>query len=202
MARVNPTTVTAPLKNISKAITMSHARIEEVSDSDPSEGDISDVDSEFDEHEILRQLGPKPSQVPAPSKPSSSLINPSDIPSSTNAPVITGSDGTQFQSTEDDSKYKDFQCIYPVYFDLKRSRKEGRMVGKELAVENPMAREIVTACGRLGLETLFEPTKTHPKDWANPGRVKVKLKGGRNSAISNSKLRCSSSAYWRTWSKN
>jgi signal recognition particle subunit SRP19 len=59
-------------------------------------------------------------------------------------------------------------------------------VGKELAVENPMAREIVNACARLRLETLFEPSKIHPKDWANPGRVKIKLKGGGNSSIKNS----------------
>ncbi len=59
-------------------------------------------------------------------------------------------------------------------------------MGKELAVENPMAREIVNACARLRLETLFEPSKIHPKDWANPGRVKIKLKGGGNSSIKNS----------------
>lgn len=60
------------------------------------------------------------------------------------------------------------------------------MVGKELAVENPLAREIVNACGRLRLETVFEPAKCHPRDWANPGRVKVKLKGGQNPSIKNS----------------
>jgi signal recognition particle subunit SEC65 len=54
-------------------------------------------------------------------------------------------------------------------------------------VENPLAREIVAACGRLRLETLFEPSKIHPKDWANPGRVKVRLKGGNNPTIKNSK---------------
>jgi signal recognition particle subunit SRP19 len=170
---------------------MSHARIEEVSDSDPSEGDISDVDSDFDEREILKQLGPKPSQVTPPSAPksASSLINPSNIPSSTNSgSTITATDGTQFHSAQDDSKYKDFQCVYPVYFDVNRSRKEGRRVGKELAVENPLAREIVAACGRLRLETLFEPAKNHPKDWANPGRIKIKLKGGSNSAIKNSEF--------------
>ena len=166
---------------------MSHARIEEVSDSDPSEGDISDVDSDFDEREILKQLGPKASEVSAP-KPASSLINPTNIPSTSNTSTYTASDGTQFQSTADDAKYKDFQCIYPVYFDRNRSRKEGRMISKELAVDNPMAREIVTACGRLRLETLFEPTKTHPKDWSNPGRVKVKLKEGRNNSINNSEF--------------
>jgi len=52
-------------------------------------------------------------------------------------------------------------------------------------VENPLAREIVAACGRLRLETLFEPAKTHPKDWGNPGRVKVKVKGGNNPIVKN-----------------
>lgn len=161
---------------------MSHARIEEVSDSDPSEGDISDVESEeFDEREILKAR---------PSQAAKSITNPSAIPSTTNSPApnFTGGapGGTQFHDAGDDSKYKDFQCIYPVYFDKNRSRKEGRRVGVELAVENPLASEIANACGRLRLESLFEPAKTHPKDWANPGRVKIKLKGGRNSSIKNS----------------
>jgi signal recognition particle subunit SRP19 len=166
---------------------MSHARIEEVSDSDldsdPSEGNISDVGSDFDEREIIKQrsTGPRPSQVPAPS-----LINSANIPSSANPQVQVSSDGTAFSAAKDESKYKDFQCIYPVYFDKSRSRKEGRRVGIEGAVENPLAREIVAACGRLRLETLFEPQKLHPKDWANPGRVKIKLKGGQNSSIKNS----------------
>jgi signal recognition particle subunit SRP19 len=165
---------------------MSHARIEEVSDSDmdsdPPEEDIDDLDDDFDERDILKRREPA-------SKPSSSLINPADIPSRSRANdprITTSSDSTQFHTTEDDSKYKNFQCIYPVYFDSRRSRKQGREVGKELAVENPMARDIVTACGRLGLETLFEPAKLHPKDWSNPGRVKVKVKGGNNRSIKNS----------------
>jgi signal recognition particle subunit SRP19 len=165
---------------------MSHARIEEVSDSDsdPAEGDISDLD-DFDEREILKA---RPSQVQPPTpKPSSHLIDPSAIPVQRQGPV-TGHDGTQFQTTQDDSKYKDFQCLYPVYFDKNRSRAQGRRVGKENAVENPLAREIVAACGRLRLETLFEPAKLHPKDWSNPGRVKVKLKGSNNPLVNNSEL--------------
>jgi signal recognition particle subunit SEC65 len=165
---------------------MSHARIEEVSDSDPSEGDISDVSDDFDEREILKQR--------APASASQSIINPSSIPSTTNttsSPPAPGQ-GQPFHTTQDESKYKDFQCIYPVYFDVNRSRAEGRRVGLELAVENPMAREIVNACARLRLETLFEPSKLHPKDWANPGRVKIKLKGGANKSIKNSEYSLSS----------
>jgi signal recognition particle subunit SRP19 len=165
---------------------MSHARIEEVSDSDsdPAVGDISDLD-DFDEREILKA---RPSQVQPPTPtPSSHLIDPSAIHVQRQGPA-TGHDGTQFQATQDDSKYKDFQCLYPVYFDKNRSRAQGRRVGKENAVENPLAREIVAACGRLRLETLFEPAKLHPKDWSNPGRVKVKLKGSNNPLVNNSEL--------------
>ena len=49
-------------------------------------------------------------------------------------------------------------------------------MSKKYAVENPLAREIVDACNMQGFQTVFEPTKTHPKDWANPGRVRVLLK--------------------------
>ncbi|EYE98829.1 putative C6 transcription factor [Aspergillus ruber CBS 135680] len=74
-----------------------------------------------------------------------------------------------------------YQCLYPVYFDKTRSRAEGRKVGVELAVENPLARDIVDAAQMLGLQVGFEPEKLHPKDWANPGRVRVLLKneGGK-----------------------
>lgn len=85
---------------------------------------------------------------------------------------------------------KSYQCLYPIYFDKSRSRAEGRKVGTELAVENPLARDIVDAVQMLGLRVGFEPEKLHPKDWANPGRVRVQLKnesGGLiNSQVKNS----------------
>lgn len=194
---------------------MSHARIEEVSDSDsdPSEGDIDDLD-DFDEREILKARGasltpvhdpdrilppqlssrtvqhapaiPQAQQgAPQGSSGGMKAFNAGNIPNQARGPQVDA-DGTQFQNTMDESKYKDFQCIYPVYFDKSKSRAEGRRVGKENAVENPMAREIVTACGRLRLETLFEPAKFHPKDWSNPGRIKVKVKGSNNPLVQSS----------------
>jgi len=57
-------------------------------------------------------------------------------------------------------------------------------VGREEAVANPLAREIVDAVQMLGLKTVFEPAKTHPKDWSNPGRVRVLVKeGGRARTV-------------------
>ena len=167
---------------------MSHARIEEVSDSDsdPSEGNLSDYVDDFDERFPIQQKAApaKPAPKPTPSQAQQSLINPQQIPT---GPIIA-SDGTQFQPTTDDSKYKDFQCLYPIYFDKNRTRAEGRRVGLDMAVVNPLARDIVTACGRLRLETLFEPAKSHPKDWANPGRVKVRVKGADNPTVKSSML--------------
>lgn len=161
---------------------MSHARIEEVgdSDSDPSEGNISELEDDFDERDILRARSPKAQKSTA-----QHLIDPSAIPVQ-RADTLIAPDGTKFQKATDESKYKSFQCLYPVYFDKTRSRAGGRRVGRENAVENPLAREIVAACGRLRLDTLFEPAKLHPKDWANPGRVKVKIVGANNPLVNNS----------------
>lgn len=165
---------------------MSHARIEEVSDSDsdPSEANLSDLsDSDFDEQRDVLKARPSAPSKPAPAAAAAtaSLLDPSRLPAS-----IPGGDGTTFQPTTDESKYKDFQCLYPVYFDANRSRAQGRRVSRALAVPSPMAREIVNACGRLRLETLFEPAKLHPKDWSNPGRVKVRVKGSANPDVKSS----------------
>lgn len=95
-------------------------------------------------------------------------------------------------------KSKNYQCLYPVYFDSNRSREEGRRVRKEDATANPLAREIVDALSHIStmtgvaLQIVLEPTKTHPKDWANPGRVKVLIKrDGKpiSAKIQNSKFR-------------
>ena len=61
----------------------------------------------------------------------------------------------------------------------------------EQAIKNPLAREIVDAVQLLGLKTVFEPGKTHPRDWANPGRVRVLVKEGgraRSARVKNSML--------------
>ncbi|KAK1674328.1 signal recognition particle, SRP19 subunit [Colletotrichum godetiae] len=165
---------------------MSHPRIEEVEDSDleasdPSEGDIDD----FADNDIMRRVEPKSAASRAPQ------INPSTIPPAAAAnPNPRGA--SDFQTTVDQKQYADFQCLYPIYFDARRTRAQGRRVPKSLAVENPIAREIVNACAALRLPTLFEPAKFHPKDWANPGRVKIRTRfagqtgpdGGKASAAS------------------
>ncbi|KAI9847525.1 MAG: signal recognition particle subunit [Thelocarpon superellum] len=138
-----------------------HVRIEEVSDSDSAEdSDPMDMDpADFDPAKMARPAG------------NPSVMNPSNIPSAY-------AQEPNYTSTADVEKYRNFQCVYPLYFDRTRSRAQGRRVGKELAVDSPLARDIVDAVGSLGLQALFEPGKMHPKDWSNPGRVKVRVKVG------------------------
>ena len=127
-------------------------RVEEVSDSDsdPEEMDIDDV---------------------------TSLIDTRSIPTSSSMPTqMLQPQGPNVTTSTDRDKSKHYQCLYPVYFDKSRTRAEGRRVGRELAVENPLAREMADAAANLGLRTVFEPDKIHPKQWDNPGRVRVLLK--------------------------
>ncbi|PKS12203.1 hypothetical protein jhhlp_001502 [Lomentospora prolificans] len=156
---------------------MSHPRVEEVSDSDlsdPSEGNISD----FDESDILRVNAPKPTF--AGSSSSSSAVAGSAMSAASRGPAPAASyqpnQPTQYAAATDAKKYASFQCLYPIYFSSRHSRQEGRRVSSSLAVPNPIARDIAHACSQLGLQVLFEPGKSHPRDWANPGRVKVKLR--------------------------
>jgi signal recognition particle subunit SRP19 len=127
-----------------------HAQVEEVSDSDPEEVAPSEG---FDDANFARESIISPSIMHPPPGPAMRPPPqpPQEIP-------------------------KNYQCLYAVYFDKTRSRTEGRQVSSKLAVENPLARDILDACQQLGLRVGFEPEKLHPKDWANPGRVRVLLK--------------------------
>ena len=61
---------------------------------------------------------------------------------------------------------------------------------REKSVWWPLSRDMAEAAGRLGFGTLHEAQKFHPRDWENPGRVRVQLKkDGRlvNDKVRNSK---------------
>lgn len=155
-----------------------HARIEEVSDSDlesdPSEQDLED----FAPISLARPSAPTVPTVPTPSQHEFAQIHAAAAQHAASSPA-------------NDLKIKKYQCLYPLYFDANRSRAQGRRVGKGFAVRNPLAREIVDAVQLLGLDTVFEPGKTHPKDWSNPGRVRVLVKengSARNRAVQNSRF--------------
>lgn len=153
-----------------------NARIEEVSDSDPEDMDVA----LFDPRAAAAAAAPPPyaasTHTPDRAFPTNrTLLSRSNLP--TGAPPASSSDpSTQYVNAGDASAYKSYNCLYPVYFDVSRSRSSGRRVSKSLAVANPLARGLVDACAFLQLKTVFEPGKTHPHDWANPGRVRILMK--------------------------
>ena len=67
-------------------------------------------------------------------------------------------------------------CIYPVYIDADKTTSQGRKIREDLAVKNPHAYHMAVAVQQMGLSVVYEGKK-HPRDWANPGRVRVQLFG-------------------------
>lgn len=179
---------------------MSHPRIEEVDDvSDPEEMDLDAFDFARPGQTTLQT-----SQQPAQQRQQQSQQQQqqqqqpnADMMAQMQA-LLGGQNGSGMMNMppqmdqkerlrlerEQQEKSKSYQCIYPIYFDASRSREEGRRVNKADAVKNPLARDIVDAlqwvAGQVGfaLQIVFEPSKCHPKDWANPGRVRVEVKRG------------------------
>jgi signal recognition particle subunit SRP19 len=130
-------------------------RVEEVSDSGSEDSDPPEMD--------LAEM--------------SSFMNAPQMPSSSAMPQeMLQPQGPGMNVSAEREKSKHYQCLYPVYFDKSRTRAEGRRVSTELAVENPLAREIADAAANLNLRVVFEPDKLHPKDWSNPGRLRVLIK--------------------------
>ncbi|CAG8477039.1 4418_t:CDS:2 [Acaulospora morrowiae] len=105
-----------------------------------------------------------------PTMPVSSAMDLDDDPPDflPEAPVFT-------KVATDDAAYKTWVCLYPVYFDSKKTVQQGRKVRADIAVPNPLAVDIAESVKTLGVSCVFEPRKTHPTDWKNPGRVRARL---------------------------
>lgn len=56
-----------------------------------------------------------------------------------------------------------YVIIYPQYFDLKLSRKNGRRAPKSLAVSSPSLIRIKEACDKLGFKAMIESDKNYPR---------------------------------------
>ena len=163
---------------------MANPRIEEVEDDDIDDPEEMDLDA-FDfakPQGSLQPLGNESGSQMSPQAIQAMLQQQQQNPASRTAPPqMSDQERQQFQRDARE-RTKSFQCIYPVYFDASRSREQGRRVKKEDAVQNPLAWEIVNALQHIGnsmgvpLQIAFEPDKGHPKDWGNPGRVRVLVK--------------------------
>jgi signal recognition particle subunit SRP19 len=62
--------------------------------------------------------------------------------------------------------------LWPEYFDIKRSRDQGRKVNKNLAISEPTVEVISKALEKLGIQHKVETEKSYPSDWhGHKGRV-------------------------------
>ncbi|KAJ2553268.1 signal recognition particle subunit [Coemansia sp. RSA 1933] len=79
------------------------------------------------------------------------------------------------QVVSDASRFKDWVCLYPLYFDKSRSLNKGRKVSAALAIDSPHGRQLSMAVKEVGLNVCYEPNKSHPRDFFTPGRVRVQV---------------------------
>ena len=79
---------------------------------------------------------------------------------------------------------QDKTIIWPAYFDLTKTRKEGRRVQKSLAVQSPKILEVQEAAQKLGLKFEVVADKGYPKaPWAKTGMILVEKKGSKEQII-------------------
>ncbi len=68
----------------------------------------------------------------------------------------------------------DNAIIWPVYFDVAKSKSEGRRVPKNLAVASPKILEIQQAAEKLGLKNEINATAGYPKTpWVKMGMLSI-----------------------------
>ncbi len=74
--------------------------------------------------------------------------------------------------------------IWPEYFDLRRTRSEGRRVSKRSAVKSPKAVAVAEAAKELGLDSTVDYEVAYPRSWwAKGGRVIVERKWSKAETI-------------------
>jgi signal recognition particle subunit SRP19 len=74
--------------------------------------------------------------------------------------------------------------IWPVYFDQNKSRKEGRRIPKNQAVQGPKIAEIKEAADKLGLQNEINLEAHFPKmPWSKSGMLLVKKNEPKEAII-------------------
>jgi signal recognition particle subunit SRP19 len=74
--------------------------------------------------------------------------------------------------------------IWPIYFDVGKTRMEGRRVAKNIAVTAPKLLELEAAALKLGLQPEAVPDKGFPKTpWNKMGQLLVEKQGSKEQVI-------------------
>jgi signal recognition particle subunit SRP19 len=78
----------------------------------------------------------------------------------------------------------DKAIIWPIYFDITKTRKQGRRVPKNTAVQSPKIDEIKQAADKLGLQNEVKVEAHFPKThWAKSGMLLVEKKEAKEKII-------------------
>jgi signal recognition particle subunit SRP19 len=93
-----------------------------------------------------------------------------------------------FNSIKKHSDQSRWICIYPVYFNSKKTVAEGRRLPVKLCVENPTSTEIRDVLQHAGLNCLLENHRVHPRELNKyellyRGRVRVQIKNDENAPL-------------------
>ena len=81
-------------------------------------------------------------------------------------------------------KKLDKAIIWPIYFDINKSRAEGRRVPKSQAVQSPKILEIKEAADKLGLQNEIKLEAHFPTThWAKSGMMLVEKKEPKEKII-------------------
>jgi signal recognition particle subunit SRP19 len=79
---------------------------------------------------------------------------------------------------------QDKAIIWPAYFDQTKTRKKGRRVPKNLAVQSPKIDELHEAARRLGLKPELKAEAGYAKTpWSKTGMVMVQKKAPKEQII-------------------
>lgn len=77
-----------------------------------------------------------------------------------------------------------YHVYWPQYFDIKRSRSDGRRLSKKFAIDKVSADLIAKAARSLGYKTELESNYKYPRSWYDdPGRVLIDTKGKKKSKV-------------------
>ncbi|MCW3996902.1 MAG: signal recognition particle protein Srp19 [Candidatus Bathyarchaeota archaeon] len=81
-------------------------------------------------------------------------------------------------------KLNDKAIIWPIYFDQAKTRKEGRRIPKNQAVQSPKIFEIEQAVEKLALKYEVNVDAHYPKmPWAKTGMLTVEKKESKEKLI-------------------
>lgn len=152
--------------------------IDDIDDIDNMDMDLAELDASLKTPvapKIVKTVVRSQDQEEPPLFPSNH--QPSDEKSVNFINPVTGQVEQSHSLSKDElDEIKEFQLLYPCYFDKNRTNDQGRRISLEYCVENPLAKTISDAARLLGLPSIFEGSKTHPQDFGNPGRVRVLIK--------------------------